>query len=58
MPEDILRKETCEVDQPHGHVVLQLRQHVSALEKELANYGSKYGFTESARALLSERRGK
>jgi hypothetical protein len=31
----------------------RLRVHILALEKELAEYGRKYGFTESARGLLA-----
>lgn len=58
MPEDTLGKETCENDRSFDHVVLQLRQHVAALERELANYGSRYGFTERARALLSQPQSK
>lgn len=58
MPEDILRKGNFEESQSLDQVVVQLRQHVAALERELANYGSKYGFTDSARALLSQPQGE
>jgi hypothetical protein len=33
--------------------IARLLAHIAALEQELANYGSKYGFTDRARELLS-----
>lgn len=34
-------------------MIARLQQRIMALEKELALYGSKYGFSETARALLA-----
>lgn len=34
------------------NMIPRLRHRIIALEKELALYGSKYGFTETARELL------
>jgi hypothetical protein len=56
MPEDILRKGNFEEGSSLQDVVVQLRLHVAALERELAYYGSRYGFTDTARALLTRPR--
>jgi hypothetical protein len=42
-----------EQGQSLAKLVGQLRMRIAALEKELAVYGSKYGFTDTARALLA-----
>jgi BMFP domain-containing protein YqiC len=51
--ESILDKGKREEGQSLADIVEQLRQHVAALERELANYGSKLGFTDTARSLLA-----
>lgn len=38
---------------PTEKIVVRLKLRIVALERELARYGSKYGFTETARELLS-----
>jgi hypothetical protein len=48
------RRGKGEDDHSLPDVVVQLRRHIGALERELAVYGSKYGFTDTARALLAK----
>jgi hypothetical protein len=56
MPEDFLRKGNFEEGSSLQDVVVQLRLNIAALERELSHYGSKYGFTDTARALLTRPR--
>jgi hypothetical protein len=51
--DETLTKGLREDGQPLPVVVAELRRHVAALERELAAYGSKYGFSDTARALLA-----
>ncbi len=50
--EETLSKCKCQEGQSLSDIVEQLRLNITALERELALYGSKYGFTDTARALL------
>lgn len=53
MRDETLSKSQREGGEPLPDVVAQLRLRIAALERELAAYGSRYGFTDTARTLLS-----
>lgn len=52
MRDESLGKGTSEEGQSLQDVVVRLKLHIAALERELAAYGSKYGLSDTARALL------
>jgi hypothetical protein len=51
--DDVTRGKGEQSRQSVADLVVHLRLHIAALERELAIYGSKYGFTDNARSLLS-----